>query len=453
MAYGAEAKTPLSARPNIIYILADDLGYGDLGCFGQQRIKTPCLDRMAREGIRMTQHYCGSAVSAPSRATLLSGQHTGHVLIRSLPAFAVGGPVDFTDQDILISQELQKAGYKTAMIGKWGLAEAGMASMPLQRGFDYFFGYKTHIEAHHYYLSYLWRNDAQAPMPDNDEQNCTGVYSHDMFTAETVQFISKNHANPFFLYLAYTIPHYELTVPEDSKVPYLNLGWEERPMKAGHYRHDPEGNTTYAGMVSRMDRDIGKLLDLLRELGIAENTLVIFSSDNGPEYDRGFFRSNGGFRGQKRDLYEGGLRTPFIAWWPGKIKGGTTSEHVAAFWDFFPTACEAADIKSKATIDGISYLSALTGKGTQKQHEYLYWELNEKRGPAQAIRYGDWKMVKLFGKPMEIYNLRTDIGEGNNIAGQHPEIVRTMESFLAKCRTDNPYFPIDRIVSRMGNTD
>lgn len=443
-------------KPNIIYILVDDLGLGDLGCYGQKLIKTPCIDRMAAEGMLFTNHYAGSSVSAPSRCSLLSGLHSGHSRIRSLNAFAASGPVDFTDDDVLVSHELKRAGYQTGIIGKWGLSEMEgekeFCSMPTRRGFDFFFGYKTHTDAHHYYPSYLWRNLDKVEFPDNDWENTTGEYSHDLFAKEAREFVIQNRSTPFFLYLAYTIPHYELTVPENSKEPYQNQGWPQRPLQKGHYRHDAEGNVTYAAMISRLDKDVGALLDLLRELGIAENTLVIFASDNGPEYDRGFFGSNGGLRGRKRDLYEGGIKVPMIAWMPSKIKAGSKTDHLSAFWDFLPTACDLAGIAPSVRSDGISFKPVLFGDTReQPEHDYLYWEVSLKQGPIQAIRWKNWKMVKFLGKEMEIYDLETDPTETTDVAASNPEVVEKMQAILSVCRTDNPDFPIDRFAPGLKN--
>jgi arylsulfatase A-like enzyme len=273
----------------------------------------------------------------------------------------------------------------------------------------------------------------------------TGQYTHDLFTRESLNFIREHKDTTFFLYMAYTVPHYELTVPEDSKAPYIGQGWPERPMKAGHYHHDPEGNTTYAGMVSRLDRDVGQVMALLKELGLDENTLVIFTSDNGPVYDNGFFNSNGPFRGMKRDLYEGGIRVPFAARWPGTIPAGSQSDHVSAFWDFLPTACAVAGIEPKAKTDGISYLPTLLGKPEEQQaHAHLYWEFNENQGPLQAVRMGDWKGISLYEKPFEVYNLAADPGETTNLASQHPEMVQQLKSLIAQSRTEHPEFPLTK---------
>ncbi|WP_346762751.1 arylsulfatase [Agaribacillus aureus] len=433
-----------NTKPNIIYIMADDLGYGDLGCYGQKKIKTPNLDKMASGGLMFTQHYAGSTVCMPSRASLMTGKHQGHCTVRGNPRWtSTGKPVDLSAADVTVAEVLKQAGYTTGIIGKWGLAEAGLESMPLNQGFDYFFGYRKHGKAHHYYPDSLWENNRQFALTGNNTPKKQGAYSHDLMAAKSLEFIENNRHKPFFLYLNFTIPHYELTVPEEAKRPYQNLSWEKRPLKSGHYYHDEEGHTTYAGMVSRMDKDVGLLQEWLKELGIDKHTLVIFTSDNGHEFDREFFNSNGPFRGKKRDLYEGGIRVPFIAYWPDRIKPGSKTDHIAAFWDFLPTACDIAEVKPPDAVDGISYLPVLTGEThRQKQHPYLYWEFNERQGPIQAIRKGEWKAVKFFDKNMELYNLVDDIAEEHDLAAEKPEIVREITSIMEQARDPHAAFPL-----------
>ena len=320
-------------KPNIIFILADDLGYGDLGYQGQRHILTPEIDRMAQEGMVLTDHYAGSTVCMPSRGTLMTGYHTGHGTIRGNPTWTVSGnAVDLAFDDVTVASELKRAGYKTAIVGKWGLSESNLDGMPTRQGFDYFYGYRSHYDAHHHYWPSLWRNETTVHIDGNDYLNTEGQYVHDLVTEEAIKYIEDQKDNPFFLYVAYALPHYELTVPEDSKEPYKKLGWPVEPRKKAHYRDDPDGNIAYAGMVSRMDRDVGRILDHIKSLGLDENTLVIFTSDNGPVYEREdrFFNSNGPLRGGKRDLYEGGIRVPFVAWWPGKIKSNSVSSHPSA---------------------------------------------------------------------------------------------------------------------------
>ncbi|MDH7603167.1 MAG: arylsulfatase [Armatimonadota bacterium] len=417
------SNSPKPRKPNIIFILADDLGYGDLGCYGQRMIKTPYLDRMAREGVRFTQCYAGSTVCAPSRCALMVGQHTGHCTIRG------NALVPLRTDDITVAQILHDAGYTTALIGKWGLGEPGTTGTPNKKGFDYFFGYLNQKHAHDYYTDHLWRNEELVRIPP-------GTYSHDLFTKEALEWIRANADRPFFLYLAYTIPHANnemgnegMQVPSDY--PYSNEPW-------------PQPQKNHAAMITRMDRDIGRLMNLLWELGIDNDTVVFFSSDNGPHREGGgdpnFFDSNGPLRGIKRDLYEGGIRVPMIVRWPGTVKAGRVSDQVWAFWDFLPTAAEIAGTKPPTGIDGISMLPAILG-AKQKNHEYLYWEFHE-RGFSQAVRFGDWKAVRLDkDKPIEIYDLKSDIGETRDLAENRPDLVRKAEQIMESARTPSEHWP------------
>lgn len=448
----------LPRKPNIIYILADDLGYGDLGCYGQTKIQTPVLDRMAKEGIRFTSHYSGQTVCSPSRCALMTGMHMGH-------ASVIRNGQLLNPEDITIAELLKLAGYKTGAIGKWGLAKGPHApNSPNQQGFDYWFGFDNQGFAHFYYPEYLWRNHDKVEYPENigirDEEGRyipgKGTYCHDEFTREALQFIENNKDDPFFLYLPYAIPHAELVIPEDSWEPYSGYDWPETPKaegggaRPGHgygsqyvdgYCAQDRPNFTYAAMISRMDRDIGQVLDLLMELELDENTIVMFGSDNGPSDEGGqsmeFFESSGGLRGYKRDIYEGGIRTPFIARWPGQIKAGAVTDHPSAFWDFLPTACEIAGIPVPGNVDGISFLPELLGKTSkQEKHEYLYWEWRD----LQAIRAGKWKFFYMNStKPeeepvYELYDLSADWPEQNNIADEHPELIQKFLPYLKEAR-------------------
>lgn len=435
-----------NSKPNIIYIMADDLGYGDVGFNGQEKIRTPNIDRLAKEGMVFSQHYSGSSVCAPSRATLMTGLNTAHGHVRELSAWTASGKsIDLLAEEQTVAEELKRAGYTTGIIGKWGLDESGTTGKANDQGFDFFYGYKTHMEAHHYYPDYLWRNDEKLMLPENNGEKKKGEFSNDTFTKEALEFISENKDKPFFLYLPYTLPHNEITVPLDSKKPYENLGWPKRPMSAGHYYHDAEGNVTYAGMVSRLDDYVGQILAKLKSMGLDDNTLVIFTSDNGHSFDKDFFNSNGPFRGRKLQLYEGGIRMPFVARWPSKIKAGSKTGHPSAFWDFLPTACDIAGIKPSLPIDGISYLPTLLGNTEQqRKHDSFYWEINENNGPIQAVLMGDWKGIKQYEKPFELYNLKNDLAEENNLASKHPEIVNRIEKFMIETRTESEEFPLSK---------
>ena len=319
--------------------------------------------------------------------------------------------------------------------------------MPTRQGFDYFYGFMKHRTAHHYYPKHVWRNEEKIRLKDNYPKKKKGDYSHDMFTNEAISFISRNIDNPFFLYLAYTIPHYELTVPKDSKDPYEKLNWQKRRMESGHYYHDQEGNSTYAGMISRLDRDVGKIIEFLHEKNLDQNTIVFFTSDNGHEFDESFFDSNGPLRGKKRDLYEGGIRVPLIVLWPGKIPPQSTTHHISAFWDVYPTLCDIAGVTPENKIDGISFLPTLVGSNdSQKTHEYLYWEFNERQGPIKAIRKGDWKLIHFMSdNKFELYNLKTDIGEKNNLYESEALLAEELRKLMKVARTPDSNFPLIKL--------
>jgi len=451
----AFGQTGKHKRPNIIFILADDLGYGDLGCYEQKEIATPNIDRMATEGMKFTDHYAGSTVCAPSRCCLMTGLHTGHAHIRG------NALIPLRPSDVTVAELLKKAGYTTGIIGKWGLGEAGTTGIPNKKGFDYWFGYLNQRHAHNYYPEFLWRNEDRVPIEGNKlpkpepggwgESASKVTYSPDLFTKEALTFVEQNKDRPFFLYLAYTIPHANNEAGQNGmEVPslgrYADKDWP--PPQKGH-----------AAMITRMDGDIGKIMAKLKELGIDNNTIVMFSSDNGPHKEGGadpaFNKSSGLLQGYKRDLYEGGIRVPMIARWPGKIKAGSKTNHISAFWDFLPTCCELVGIETPKDIDGISILPTLLGKPErQKKHEFLYWEFHE-QGKKQAVRMGDWKGVRLNvaknpDGPMELYNLKTDIGEQHNVAnqpairlaGQHPEIVTRIEKYMKAARTPSEQWPL-----------
>ncbi len=454
--------TAAAAPPNLVFILADDLGRGDLGCYGQTRIKTPNLDRLAAEGLKFMQHYSGSCVCAPSRCTLLTGRHTGQAHVRANKESGSGyasaeGQLPIPAGTVTVAKLLQARGYATAAVGKWGLGGPESTGHPNQQGFDHFFGYLCQRKAHTHYPDYLWRNADKVMLAGNQTavesnrlvQVSARQYAQDLLTAEALGFVRKNSGRPFFLYLPYTAPHLALQVPDDSLAEYAGK-FPETPYdgQQGYLAHSTP-RAAYAAMVSRLDRDIGRLMTLLKELSLDENTVVMFSSDNGPitlaGTDAQFFNSAEKFRGQKMDLYEGGIRAPLLARWPGKIKPGSTTEHVSAFWDVLPTLVEIAGGKPPAGLDGISFLPTLLGRGEQRRHEFLYWEYHE-RGGSQAVRLGDWKAVrqKIMARadgPIELYDLAGDAGEQENIAAAHPDVVAKVAGLFVSARTPSKEFP------------
>ena len=418
--------------PNVIYILADDLGYADVGYNGQKLIETPELDFLAKNGMQFTNHYCGNAVCAPSRASLLMGKHPGHSYIRANSPGYPNGQTPIPAGSETLGTLMQRAGYKTACIGKWGLGGFHNSGNPNKQGFDYFFGYTDQRKAHNYYPQYLWENGTKKYLDNNNgKQN---EYSHDLFTEKAISFIKKNENNPFFLYLAYTIPHLRLQVPDLAQ--YENKKW-------------PLNMKIQAAMISRMSRDIGVIVDLIKKIGLEKNTLIMFNSDNGAHGKAGtldFFKPSGNLKGIKRTMYEGGLRSPMVAYWPGKINAGTKNDHLSAFWDMLPTFSELTGEPIVGNSDGISMLPTLLGKNLfQKKHEYLYWELYEGR-PNSAVRYGKWKGVvrdRREGNEIQLFNLEIDESEINNVAKQNPEIVLEIQSIMEKSHEKNPFWDKD----------
>lgn len=451
--------------PNIIYILADDLGYNELGCYGQEKIKTPNIDRIAAQGMKFIQHYSGQAVCAPSRCSLLTGLHQGHAYIRNNKELPYEGQTPIPADTFTIAEMLKTKGYATACVGKWGLGYPGSEGDPNNQGFDLFFGYNCQRHAHQYYRSYLWKNDQKVLYPENKDIEGPN-YAADEMRTEVLEFVDQNKDKPFFLYWATPIPHVSLQVPEVSLKQYEGL-WPETPYKGrynpttgGGYTGHPTPRAAYAAMISHMDRNIGLLMDQLDELGIADDTLLIFTSDNGATFTGGvdakFFNSVGVLRGLKGELYEGGIRVPFIARWPGKIAPGTTSDHLSAFWDMLPTFGEIAGASVPEGLDGISMLPALTGK-SQKPHKFLYWEFNANYNGGQvAIRMGDWKGIKTQqlgrGKKkkgaashppgkLQLYNLKDDLGEQVDVAEQFPEVVEKLEKIIKREHVRSELFP------------
>lgn len=463
--------------PNIIYIYADDLGYGETQPYGQDKIKTPILSKMASEGILFSSHYTSSPVCAPARASLLTGLHTGHSFVRgnrekgNFADDEERGQEPLPEGTVTIGTLLQEAGYKTGAIGKWGLGMTGNTGHPNKQGFDYFYGYLDQKQAHNYYPTHLWENDrwdtlnnpyiyVHAARRANHDQKALADfeashlkpadsgffdayrgndYSIDRLTAHALGFIRENKGNPFFLYLPYTIPHVSLQVP-DSALQHYRGQFQEKPYlsEQGYAPHEYP-KSAYAAMISYLDGEVGKIFNLLKDLGLDENTLVIFSSDNGPTFNGGvdatFFNSAAGFRGLKMDLYEGGIRMPMIARWPGKIEAGSSTDHISAHYDVLATLADIAGINPPESTDGISFLPSLLGRNDeQRRHEYLYFEYPEKRGQL-AIRMGKWKAVKTEmipnpDGPWQLYDLEEDPAEYNDVAGQYPELIEKFDEIV-----------------------
>lgn len=434
-------------RPSIIFILADDLGYGDVGCFGQQRIKTPNIDKLAAEGMKFTSFYAGSTVCAPSRCALMTGKHSGHGTIRGN-----GRNAALLANEPTVAELLKQVGYRTGLVGKWGLGELGSAAVPQKKGFDEFVGYLNQTHAHDYYTDHLFRHD---PVTGFDGKmtivenagNQRGAYIPDLFTTAALNFVKNNKPDqfnqfrPFFLFLSYTIPHANneeaartgngMQVPSDE--PYSKESW-------------PQVQKNKAAMITRMDGDIGKLMQKLKDSNLDESTLVFFSSDNGAHKEGGvdpkFFDSSGPLTGTKRDLTEGGIRVPCIARWPGRIKPGTVNDTPWAFWDFLPTMTALTGGRTPKDIDGISFLPTLLGQTQTNQHAFLYWEFHE-RGFQQAARMGDWKAIRpQVDEPLELFNLKLDIAEKNNVAAKNPEVIAKFEEYFKTARSESPDWPI-----------
>lgn len=446
-----------TGKPNVVFILADDLGYGELGCYGQKKIRTPSIDRLAKEGLRFTQNYSGSPVCAPSRCTLMTGKHTGHAWVRDNRTIGKEGQTPLPASEITVAMLFQKQGYATGAMGKWGLGPPGSESAPNKKGFDLFYGYNCQAHAHNHYPTYLWRNDQRITLEGNDGGKTGKQHSHDLFEAEALPFIRAHKDKPFFLYLPFTIPHLALQVPEDSLAEYKGK-WDDPPYTGGKgYQPHPTPRAAYAAMVTRMDRSVGRIVDLLKDLGLEENTLVVFSSDNGPTHDGAggsdsvFFESAGPLRGLKGSVFEGGIRVPLIARWPGKIKPGTVTDHVCYFPDVMPTLMEVTGASDSVPkdIDGISYAPTLFGQADrQKNHEYLFWDFPS-YGGQQAVRMGDWKGLRRnLNKGLsqiELYNLKEDVGEQTDVADKHPEVVKQIEKIMSTAHVPSKLFPIKSI--------
>ena len=442
--------------PNIVYILADDLGYGDLGCYGQEKFTTPNIDRLAANGMLFRQHYTGCTVSAPSRSSLMTGQHTGHTPIRGNKEWDPEGQWPLPAASVTVAEMLRERGYTTGAFGKWGLGFVGTEGDPNLQGFDEFFGYNCQRLAHNYYPFHLWHNNEKILLHENDSGK-KGIYSTDLIHKAAIDFMTNNRDKPFFMFYPTVIPHAELFAKDkymerfrgkfDPEKSYK--GTDDGPtFRLGPYGSQPEGHAAFAAMVTQLDDYVGEIIEKLRELNLEDNTIVMFASDNGPHLEGGadpdYFNSNGPLRGYKRDMYDGGIRTAFIVKWPGKVKPGSVSDHVSAFWDVLPTLAEISGSVIPDGVDGISFLPELTGK-KQKKHEYLYWEFHE-QGGKMAVRMGDWKAVKLNvdktpGGTVELYDLSADIGETNDLSASNPELVEKLEKLKDDAHTPSDIFP------------
>lgn len=439
---------------NVVYILADDLGYGDIGCYGQQKIKTPHIDRMASEGMLFTQHYAGCTVSAPSRCSLMTGLHTGHSQIRGNKEISPEGQQPMVASTFTLGTLMKSAGYTTGIFGKWGLGYPGSSSTPSKMGFDEFFGYNCQRQAHSYYPDHLWHNDTRVAIPEN-EAGGRKVYSQNQIHQQGMQFIRDHKDKPFFAMLTYTLPHAELNLPHDSIYRMYENEFEEVAFTSkGGYHPSPKPYASFAAMVTRLDMYVGEVIAQLKVLGIDKNTIVVFTSDNGPHREGGanpdYFESYGPLRGEKRDVYEGGIRVPMVVWCPDKIKKGVKTDLISAFWDVMPTLAELTNTSLPQQVDGISFLPTLFSKKGQKQHPYLYWEFHEQNG-REALRCGNWKLIRqpIVGETsLELYDLSKDIHENHNLANQFPQRVKELEALLDGARTESDLFNFGKSVKK-----
>jgi len=440
-------------KPNIIYILADDLGYGDLSCYGQSHFSTPNIDRLASEGILFTQHYAGSTVCAPSRSALMTGKHTGHTPIRGNKEVDMG-QMPLPKECYTIAEFLKDNGYVTGAFGKWGLGGSGSEGDPLNQGFDNFFGYLDQKLAHHYYPYYLWDNDKILNLKENEGLN-KGQYAPKIIHGKALEFIENNRNKPFFLYYASIIPHAELFAPKEymdrfagkfeGETPYKGID-EGENYKKGRYGSQENPHTAFTAMITLLDDQVGEIMKKLKDLELDNNTIIVFTSDNGPHKEGGadpdYFDSNGAYKGYKRDLFEGGIRVPMIVNWKGKIKPGSKTDHISAFWDVMPTLADITKKELPMSTDGISFLPTLLENGKQTEHDYLYWEFHE-LGGCQALRKNNWKLVKndiKSGGEYFLYNLDTDPSETKNLVEEQPVIVKELNELMKKARTESEDF-------------
>ena len=438
----AGARSEATSQPNIIYILLDDAGYGDLSCYGQTKFLTPNIDRLASEGMKFTNHYSGSTVCAPTRSVIMSGLHTGHTPSRGNREIKPVGQFPIPATTFTIAEALKKAGYATGAFGKWGLGNPGSEGDPIHQGFDRFFGYNCQRNAHTYYPTWLFDDLRKIELDGK-------TYAHDLIMDKAVEWIDRQHENPFFCFLPVTIPHAAMHVPEKYAAPFREK-FPEFENKVGRYGNNKpfakNPAAQFAGMMTALDVGIGRVLKSLKKHQIDQNTIVLLSSDNGPHKEGGhmpnYFNSNGGLRGFKRDLYEGGIRCPLLVRWPGKVEAGSTSNHISAHWDLFPTFCELAGTNPPEGLDGISFLPTLLGK-EQEKHEHLYWEFYE-GGGKRAVRIGKWKAVQnqvnRKGKdaPIEIYDLKSDRAETSDLAAQNSELIARIQKIFERSHTPSP---------------
>lgn len=446
-------------KPNIIFILADDLGYGDVGFNGQKLIHTPNIDLLAKEGRVYDTFYAGTTVCAPSRSSLMTGQHTGHTFIRGNLGVEPEGQYPIADSVLTLAEVLKENGYKTGAFGKWGLGPVGSEGDPNKQGFNKFFGYNCQSLAHRYYPEHLWDNGHKIVLHENENLLRQNQYAPDLIQQEALTFIEDTKDSPFFLFLPYILPHAELIVPEDSIFNYYKGRFKEEPFSGKDYgaNADPSGyasqqypHAAFAAMVTRLDRYVGEVMEKVKSLGLDSNTIIIFSSDNGPHVEGGadptYFSSGGGFRGVKRDLYEGGIRVPFVVRWAGTIEQGSKGEFVGAFWDILPTLADIIETPIPPISDGISFKKSLLGDETnQKQHDFLYWEFHEQSGK-QAVRWGKWKGIRLEAKKIgskifELYDLEADSFEKNNVAEQNSNIVSHILRLMEQAHEESEIFP------------
>jgi len=446
-------------RPNIVLIVADDLGIGDLGVYGQRHIQTPNIDRLAANGMTFSQFYAGTSVCAPSRSSLMTGQHTGHTYIRGNREIQPEGQEPLVDSVRTLAMLLREAGYATGAFGKWGLGMVGTSGDPNRKGFDEFFGYNCQRQSHRYYPTHLWHDGRKIPLEGNDLTQKVR-YAPELIQQKTLAFIEENRERPFFLFVPTVLPHAELSGPDDAffqkyahafaEKPHQGNGYGPGATVAG-YASVEKPRATFAAMVGRMDHYVGEIVRKITDLGLAENTIVIFTSDNGAHREGGadpdFFGSSAGFRGYKRDLYEGGIRVPFIASWPGKIpKAERNDAHIAAFWDLLPTLAQLAKAEKPHATDGISFVPALLKTGKQRRHRYLYWEFHEDGG-RQAVRSGRWKLVRQRVRQpertsVELYDLEKDPAERDDIAGRHPKTAKKLLQYAKEAHVESRVFPL-----------